>query len=102
MKYLKTYEQQSDDLDYEIYFTSTKDGVVEERRQFQIVEDLDLALKKVRKLINSFLTLDKTAPRFGHWSLDDYWIEIYKGDEKIQIIDKDEIDARFDANKYNL
>lgn len=106
MKYLKTYED-SNGLDYEIYFTSTKDGVTEKGRQYQIVGTLDIALKKVKKLINSFLTLDKTAPRFEHWSLDDYWIEVYnpmlkKDDEKIKTIDKEEIDARFDIDKYNL
>ena len=59
------------------------------------------------KLINSFLSLVKTEPRFDDWSLDDYWIELssFIGDKEIQnieIIDKDEIDARFDVNKYNV
>lgn len=100
MKYIKKFEKS--ELEYEIYYTNTKDGITQERVQFTIQWDIENALEKVKKLINSFLSLDKTKPRFDHWSLDDYWIEIYKGDEKIQIIDKQEIDARFDIDKYNL
>lgn len=101
MKYLKTYEQSY--IEYRIYFTHTKNGETIYRHQYTIQFDLKNALKKVEKLINSFLSLDKTKPRFKHWwSLDDYWIEIYKGDKKIETIDKQEIDARFDLEKYNL
>ena len=101
MKHLKTYEQ-SDNYEYEIYYTQTKNDVTTKRIQYQILFDIDMALKKVKKLLKSFLNLEQTEPRFENWNIDDYWIEIYDGDERIQIIDKEEIDAIFDVKKYNL
>lgn len=100
MKYIKKYEKSN--TDFEIYFTHTKDGNTTHRTHYSTEFYIEYALKKVTKLINSYLTIDKLAPRFEHWSLDDYWIEIYENNEKIDVVDKEDIDATFDAEKYNL
>lgn len=104
MKYIKKYETMLDFIGvmhYIIYYKDTKNGV-NEVHKYTTAFDLEVALKKTQKLINSFLSLDKTEPRFSNWSLDNYWIEEYKNNKKIKIIDKAEIEARFDVDKYNI
>jgi hypothetical protein len=105
MKYIKTFENVG--IEYDVYYTDSKDGKIRKNKFYSKTFKLDNAYTNVRRLINSFIEVDKFGnyidkPRFDHWFLVDYYINIIKDGKIIDVIDKQMIDAKDDIEKFNL